>query len=170
VQTLELRRLSPDDVEVYREIRLESLRSSPEAFGATYEQESARPLDWFRDRLGRTAVFGAFYGGELVGTAGYYRQSGAKYQHKGALVGMYVRPHARRRGAGSALIRAIAEYAATEVELIQLCVITTNQAARNLYRRNGFTEYGLERHALKQNGRYFDEVLMAKMLTSDSST
>lgn len=167
---LELRRLSPDDVEAYREIRLESLLNSPESFGATYEQESAHPLDWFKDRLSRTAVFGAFYGGELAGTAGYYRQAGTKYRHKGALVGMYVRPHARRRGAGSALIDAVVRHAATEVELIQLCVITDNEAARNLYRRNGFTEYGLERHALKQNGRYFDEVLMTKLLTSDSST
>lgn len=169
MRTLELRRLSPGDVEAYREIRLESLLSSPEAFGATYEQESAQSLDWFRDRLTRTAVFGAFSGRELVGTAGFYRQSGEKYQHKGALVGMYVRPHARRRGAGSALIRAVTDYAATEVELIQLCVTTTNEAARNLYRRNGFTEYGTERHALKQNGRYSDEVLMAKSLILETS-
>lgn len=169
MQALELRRLSPDDVEAYREVRLESLLSSPEAFGATYEQESAQPLDWFKDRLSRTAVFGAFDGSELVGTAGYYRQAGTKYRHKGALVGMYVRPHARHRGAGSALVGAVIRHAATEVELIQLCVITSNEAARNLYRRNGFTEYGLERHALKQDGRYFDEVLMTKLLTSETS-
>ncbi len=167
---LELRRLSPDDAEAYREIRLESLLSSPEAFGATHEQEAAQPLDWFMDRLSRTAVFGAFNGGELIGTAGYYRQGGTKYRHKGALVGMYVRPHARRRGAGSALIGAVVRHATTEVELIQLCVITDNEAARNLYRRNGFTEYGLEQHALKQNGRYFDEVLMTKLLTPETST
>ena len=68
------------------------------------------------------------------------------------------------------MIRAVTNYAATEVELIQLCVITTNEAARNLYRRNGFAEYGIERHALKQSDRYFDEGLMAKPLTLDSST
>jgi hypothetical protein len=28
-------------------------------------------------------------------------------------------------------------------------------------------EYGLEKKALKQNGRYYDEVLMAKDLTAD---
>lgn len=167
---LELRRLSRDDVEAYREIRLESLLSSPEAFGATYEQESAQALVWFMDRLSRTAVYGAFSGGELVGTAGYYRQTGTKYRHKGALVGLYVRPHARGRGAGSALVDAIVRHAATEVELIQLCVITSNEAARNLYRRNGFAEYGLEQHALKQNGRYFDEVLMVKALTLETPT
>jgi ribosomal protein S18 acetylase RimI-like enzyme len=83
---------------------------------------------------------------------------------------MYVRPHARRRGAGTALLGAVVRHAAAEVELIQLCVITDNEAARNLYRRNGFTEYGLEHHALKQNGRYSDEVLMAKALTTDKST
>lgn len=166
---LELRRLSPDDAEAYREIRLESLQNAPEAFGATYEHESVQPLGWFKDRLSRSAMFGAFFAGELVGIAGYYRQEGAKYRHKGFLVGMYVRPDARRRGAGSALVRAVTRHAVTEVEILQLCVITDNEAARRLYHRHGFTEYGIERNALKYEGRYFDDVHMAKHLKPDES-
>jgi RimJ/RimL family protein N-acetyltransferase len=50
------------------------------------------------------------------------------------------------------------------VELIQLAVVSDNEAARRLYQRLGFVEYGIEKKALKQDGRYYDEVLMAKEL------
>ena len=46
----------------------------------------------------------------------------------------------------------------------KLTVVSENEAARRLYRTLGFIEYGLERRALKQNGRYYDEVLMVKFL------
>jgi RimJ/RimL family protein N-acetyltransferase len=43
-------------------------------------------------------------------------------------------------------------------------VVSENQQARRLYERLGFLEYGLELRALKQDGHYYDEVLMAKNL------
>ena len=44
-----------------------------------------------------------------------------------------------------------------------------NETARRLYARLGFVEYGIERKALKQHGRYYDEVLMAKDLAADGT-
>jgi hypothetical protein len=37
------------------------------------------------------------------------------------------------------------------------------------YARLGFLEYGVEKNALKQAGRYYDEVLMAKDLLRQSN-
>ena len=54
------------------------------------------------------------------------------------------------------------------MEIVQLSVVSDNEQARRLYSRLGFVEFGIERHALKQDGRYYDEVLMAKDLTLDS--
>jgi RimJ/RimL family protein N-acetyltransferase len=42
--------------------------------------------------------------------------------------------------------------------------VRDNEQARNLYARLGFLEYGVEKNALKQDGRYYDNVLMAKDL------
>ncbi|WP_229176231.1 GNAT family N-acetyltransferase [Bradyrhizobium ivorense] len=39
-----------------------------------------------------------------------------------------------------------------------------NAPALRLYQSAGFVEYGLERHALKVDGRYYDEILMEKDL------
>ena len=43
--------------------------------------------------------------------------------------------------------------------MVQLTVVSENEAARRLYGAMGFVEYGYEKRALKQDGRYYDEVL-----------
>lgn len=164
---IQIRRLAPVDAAMYRDIRLEGLRCNPEAFGSTFEAENARPLTFFADRIGGSQTFGAFHGSELVAVAGLLIHEGQKEAHKGLLVGMYVRPSARRAGVGRRLVETIVEFALQQVELIQLAVVSDNEQARRLYERLGFVEYGIERKALKQNGRYYDEVLMAKDLKPD---
>jgi ribosomal protein S18 acetylase RimI-like enzyme len=162
---IEIRRLVQDDAVLYRGIRLEALQASPEAFGSTFEVENAQPLSWFSDRLGSSTVLGAFRDAELVGMAGFAVQQGQQKAHKGMLWGMYVRPAARKASVGRRLVEAICNLARQQVELIQLTVVRDNEQARSLYAKLGFLEYGMEKNALKQNGRYYDEVLMAKDLS-----
>jgi hypothetical protein len=137
VAHIEIRRLAQEnaaDAALYRDIRLEALRANPEAFGSTFEIENAQTLSWFFDRLGTSTVLGAFCDTKLVAIAGFAIQQGQKRAHKGSLWGMYVRPG------------------------------QDNEQARRLYASLGFLDYGLEKNALKQDGRYYDDVLMAKNL------
>jgi ribosomal protein S18 acetylase RimI-like enzyme len=164
---IQIRRLTPADAALFRNIRLEGLRLNPEAFGSTFEAENARPVAFFAERLGGSKIIGAFQGSELVGIAGLLIGQGQKEAHKGRLVGMYVRPGARKSGVGQRLVEAIIEAARQSVELIQLSVVSDNEAARRLYERLGFMEWGVEKDALKQDGRYYDEIHMAKDLKSD---
>jgi ribosomal protein S18 acetylase RimI-like enzyme len=161
---IQIRRLAPTDAALYRDIRLEALRCNPEAFGSTFDAENAQPLTLFADRIGGSNVFGAFHDSKLVGIAGLLIGKGQKEAHKGRLVGMYVRPSARKVGVGRRLVETIIEFARQRVELIQLAVVSDNEPARRVYERLGFVEYGLEKKALKQDGRYYNEVLMAKDL------
>ena len=50
------------------------------------------------------------------------------------------------------------------VDILGETVVSENEAAQRLYRSCGFVAYGHEVHALKQGGRYYDEVLMAVAL------
>jgi GNAT superfamily N-acetyltransferase len=158
--SIEIRRLVQDDAVLYRGMRLEALQASPEAFGSTFEIENAQPLSWFSDRLGSSTVLGAFRDAELVGMAGFAIQQGPKRTHKGMLWGMYVRPAARKASVGRRLVEAICNLARQQV-----AVVRDNEQARSLYARLGFLEYGVETNALKQDGRYYDEILMAKALS-----
>ena len=170
VAEIEVRRLLPADAALYRDIRLEGLRLSPEAFGSLYEIENARPLAWFVERLGDSAVFGGFDGRDLQGIVGFYIKRGAKETHKGVLWGMYVRAAARKTGLGRRLAQAIIDHARDRVEILELRVVAGNEPARRLYASLGFVEYGLERDSLKHDGHYWDEVLMAKPLAAGRGT
>ena len=157
-----LRRLGAADAEPYRRLRLEGLRSHPEAFAASFDAEASRPLEWFAERLERNAVFGGWQDvSALVGVIGLHIPDAAKSRHKGELWGLFVTPEARGTGLASALLARAIEYAAPAVEEICLSVATTNGAAVRLYEKAGFRQFGLERRALKVDGRYYDELLMA---------
>jgi ribosomal protein S18 acetylase RimI-like enzyme len=148
------------DATLYRDIRLEALEANPEAFGSSHGFEAAQPPSWFSARLADSSVLGAFRDAEVVGIVGLAIQQGQKKAHKGMIVGMYVRPDARRAGTGRLLMEAIIEIARHRVELVQLSVVRDNEPARRLYTDLGFQEYGIERHSLKHDGRYYDEILM----------
>jgi len=158
---IEVRRLTSEDAVAYREIRLAGLSDCPEAFGSTFDRESAQPLAWFCDRLRASSVFGAFRSTALLGVAGLAIREGEKERHKGLLWGMYVRPDTRNAGVGRQLVEAVIDHARDHVEVIQLSVVDGNERARRLYASLGFVAYGVEKNSLKQRGNYYDEVLMA---------
>jgi len=99
-----------------------------------------------------------------MGIAGFAAQEGTKHAHKGLLWAMYVRSAARKSGLGKILVAAVLDHARGRVEMVQLTVVSENEAARRLYEAMGFVEYGFEKRALKHDGRYYDEVLMVKFL------
>ena len=60
-------RLAPADVEAYRRVRLRALGENPESFRSNAEEEAAKPLSWWHQRLAPreqsdAAFFGAWNG------------------------------------------------------------------------------------------------------------
>lgn len=161
-----VRRLSSQEADMFRSIRLESLQQNPEAFGSTFEKELNEPRIYFLERFDRNTQFGGFVSGELMAIVGFHPLEGPKLSHKGVLWGMYVRPECRGTGLATALVESLIEYAREhQVEQIQLTVAASNPRALRFYRRMGFSEYGLERNALKYKGIYYDETLMVRFLS-----
>ena len=158
---LTIRQLLPEDVNSFREIRLEGLRLNPEAFGSTIEDEGSAPLEKYSAWISNSQIFGVFDGSHLVGVAAFGLFTGRKDSHKGWLRAMYVRPTHRRTGASRLLVQAILDAARPKVEQIQLAVVSTNLPAIRLYQSFGFQQYGLETRALKHNNLYSDEILMS---------
>jgi GNAT superfamily N-acetyltransferase len=132
-----------DDWQALRDIRLEALRDAPTAFWSTYEQEALRGEEHWRGRIARGGTFLAYLSevsaSEPAGLVGGYQEDPAIVE----LISMYVRPRARGRGVGEALVATVLGWArdknATEVHL---WVTETNSHARALYDRCGFTLTG----------------------------
>ncbi|MEE9480981.1 MAG: GNAT family N-acetyltransferase [Kiloniellales bacterium] len=160
-----VRRLTEDDAEIFREIRLEALDQYPEAFQATYERSAELPLETFAARLKRYMLFGGFSDDRLMGFVGFYPLHNPRISHKGVLWGMYVREEARGTGLAAAMVERVLEFAKENVEQVVLSVITSNEHACRFYKKMGFEIYGLEKRALCIDGRYYDEEFMVRFLT-----
>jgi ribosomal protein S18 acetylase RimI-like enzyme len=79
--------------------------------------------------------------------------------------GLAVHPDARRRGAAASLLDAAAKQARERgIRKLTLRVLSTNHGAISLYERQGFTREGTLLEEFCINGRYVDDVLMAKRL------
>ncbi|CAG7656504.1 GNAT family N-acetyltransferase [Paenibacillus allorhizosphaerae] len=165
-----IRVLNPEDAEVYRTLRLRSLKEHPHAFLTTYDMEKERPLEVTKQRLQATAdqfTLGCFTSeNELAGMVTFVRETHPKLKHKGNIYAMYVAPKYRGNKAGSAMLRELIERAGRcdGLEQLNLTVMSDNAAAKRLYESIGFEVYGTERHALQLDGRYWDEDLMALKL------
>ena len=164
-----IRKLHETDAEKYQEIRLNALKTDPEAFGSTYEREVEFSIEHVASRIAPTKdqfVLGALLNDELVGTATFMLESGLKTNHKGNVFGVYVKPDYRGRAIGKTLLIKLIEQAeqCDGLEQINLAVVTDNRSAKKLYESLGFEVYGTERNALKFNDHYFDEDLMVLKL------
>ena len=122
-----VRRLTPTDVDTLRTIRLEALRTDPDAFGSTLEREEGRSDDDWRAWLGRGATFVADVDGEPSGLVVALAQDDPSIV---ALLAMFVSSRARRSGVGQALVEAAVEWAANAgAERVVLMVIEGNTPA-----------------------------------------
>ena len=164
--TLLIRRLQPADADAYRALRLEALSRCPCAFEHGHDEEAMLGADDFALRLDEIAVFGAVVDGRLCGIAAFTRPPFAKKRHKGVLRGVYVQPGIRCEGVGTALVAAVVEHARQEVVQLHAAVATTNQPARRLYAKLGFTPYGIEPRALRVGGTCYDQELLVLPLGS----
>jgi GNAT superfamily N-acetyltransferase len=158
-----VRETVPGDWQALRDIRLEALRDAPAAFGSTYEQEARRGEAGWRDRIARGGTFLAYVpevaASEPAGLAGGYTADPVTVE----LVSMYVRPRARGRGVGEALVASVIGWARDQnAARVHLWVTETNPHARALYERLGFTPTG-ERQPLPSDPS-IGEIAMSRTL------
>lgn len=168
---LQVRRLRAADAAAFQALRLAGLRLHPDAFGSSFEEEVDRPLDRIGQSLETGFVAGCERDGTLVGVAGLWIGVSAKTRHRGGLWGVFVDPVARGLGVGERLVAAVIDEARGQVEDLILTVSAHNATAIALYRRLGFTDYGLDRRSLKlADGGYVDELLMRLDVGAEDGT
>lgn len=165
---MEIRQLRHDDAEAYFALRLEALQINPEAFGSSYEEEKDYPLSRTQSRLSDPAsyVYGVFVEKDLVGVVTLMRETKIKMSHRANIYAVYVTPKRRGKGVAKQLLKATIEKSRDlqGIEQVYLAVVAENTAAKKVYRAFGFETYGIDRKAIKINGKYYDEELMVLYL------
>ena len=110
------------------------------------------------------AVLTALWDSVPCGIANLYLQPYKKLAHQ-CLFAIIVDEKFRGKGVGTKLLQDLMTLAKErfKIELLHLEVYEGNPAI-HLYQRLGFTEYGIQRHFVKEGDKYLDKILMQKTL------
>ncbi len=166
---------------VDRRLAVRSARPEDEAGLARLDAVAWTPASGFPSVTDRTSdpfftfftpsgPAGEYLVAELKGKlAGYIRVRPVTELRENAhvlgVMGLAVAPDARRRGVASALLAAAERLARDRgARKLSLRVLGTNAAAQRLYERLGFQREGTLRDEFCIDGRYVDDVVMAKHL------
>lgn len=132
----------------------------------------APPIEEFREFVQniirrRYPQFVALSVGEVVGWCDVLPKTWPIYAHTGVL-GVALLPALRGQGVGTRLIeRTLQAARAFGLSRVELTVRENNRNAIALYRKFGFVTEGLKRNALKIDGRYENQVLMALLFEEE---
>ncbi|MGL4974704.1 MAG: GNAT family N-acetyltransferase, partial [Bosea sp. (in: a-proteobacteria)] len=106
-----IRRIEANDVELFRDLRLESLRLEPSCFASSAEDwEKFSDEEWKR-RIAASAIFVAFVEDAPSGLIALTRHQGVKIAHRASVGMVYVRAHLRGTGEAARLLDGVVEHA-----------------------------------------------------------
>lgn len=131
-----IRLLKDTDAAAYRTLRLEALRTEPNAFCSDYEVESKKAELFLEKCLKEGSelpfAYGAFEGDQLVGIAGFAGDE---------IIQLFVAPDYRRKGLARELTLAVVDHAFREVKLllyVNVAVVLYENNAQKFYETVGF--------------------------------
>lgn len=165
-ESTHVRRVRPDEWQLWRSLRLQALADSPEAFGSTLEDVKHRsdaywqeliPTDSVSDRVFLVAELGDCPAGMVRADllSGTISRAG--------LYSMWVMPDKRGRGIGKALVNAAVEWArAKGASEVVLQVTEGNHAARQLYLSTGFAAAGI-RERVRPGSSLYEETMILSL-------
>jgi len=164
--------LNHQDAEIYKDLRLQALQKNPESFLATYEIESKKPINHFSSELIYAisppvfGYYGVFIDKKLVGYAHLSDSYLPKQKHIAYLYNLYIDPDYRGKGLAVKLFEYMLEKVKeqTEIERLFLSCNKKNAPAQKLYKKLGFTKFGLKEKSVKWQNEYDDEVEMVKVV------
>ncbi|WCO00331.1 GNAT family N-acetyltransferase [Psychroserpens ponticola] len=162
----DIRKLSPNESNSYRELRLQCLKNYPTNFTSNYEDEKAKEKLFFQPFIeqanSNNFVIGAFYNNNLIGISGFQRYERLKIDHRGIIIQVYVKPQFQGKSVGINLIKfTLSEaFKIQGIEQVEIDVIESNTKAAKVYEKIGFAEYGIQKHFLKIENNYYDHKMM----------
>ncbi len=155
-----IRRLLAADLNIWKSIRQQALKSAPLAFGRTLVSFAAQSDQDHVERLLGSTVYGAFAGDRIIGSAAWYPIDYVTENHRGKINSVFVSPDYQGQGVSDLLMAAIKQDAIGKVLQLELTVTVGQDRAIAFYQRQGFEIIGTLPRALCHDGVYSDEHMM----------
>lgn len=172
VELIEYGPIAPNRWEDYKNLWLEALKETPEAFSADFETQSHISDAVWKNRLDSVLneedammVF-AKLNNKIIGMIGAYFDDNPKFQHIATIWGAYVKPEHRKQGVATRMANILFEKIAErkDIKKIKTYSITNGHLAVNVYTHFGFDIIGVSKEELRIGESYFDVYIMEKRL------
>jgi len=109
MSTIKVRELSPEDWQLYKNIRLKALLDSPKSFGSSHELEVDRTKEEWEESLDKPTIFVAFLDNMPTGLIGSHTRS--EYPTWRYMFSMWVDPNFRNLKIGKLLVEHFIDWA-----------------------------------------------------------
>lgn len=159
-----IKQASFQDWKEYENIRLLGLKSDPQAFGKSYDEEKEYTKERWIERINTGVILLALVKNKVVGTISYYIEQ--KESTTAHIVGVFVTKEHRGKGIGGQLLYEILRKINQErtIKKALLSVNIEQQAAISLYQKYGFKIRSKKKQVLG-DGLVHEEYEMELMLS-----
>ncbi len=166
---MEIVKLPLSEWESYRNLRLKALIEDPQAFGASYEDNSKYTEEEWKRRLGKAYdgktnwLLFARQDSKLVGMVGAYIDKGVK--DTATVISVFVPKEERGKQISTKLMgKLLLELSNNEsLKKVELTVNTLQKPAITLYKKFGFKETGIQKFKMG-DGKFANEFKMERNL------
>jgi ribosomal protein S18 acetylase RimI-like enzyme len=161
---LQIKKLPVERWEEFKELRLIALQKDPLAFGSSYEEEIKFQDELWKNRLKNTLF--AVYDDKPVGMVVFLIDTKTKLSHVAEIFGVYVREEYRDMKIGKQLIESLINLIRQNKSVIKIKLTVTDvqDSAIKLYSSFGFKVVGRHQKELKYEEKFYDGIIMEKML------
>ena len=166
MSTPTFRRLTSDNVDAFRALRMRALRDHPRAYLQTYEEESLRQRKFHEVMVESNIVMGAFETNDTVGVEiliGYTIMSlnqMNKTKHKCSIWGAYVLPEHRYKDLAKKMRLRLFEVAkGMGLKYCTSSIVANNPAALRVHLGVGYIEMFRETDGVRHADGSFDDVI-----------
>lgn len=161
---IQIGKLSSHRWKDFRDLRLEALQSDPLAFASSYKEEKLLTPEEWKKRVQNTLF--ALSNDIPVGMIVYIISEKLKTNHIANLYGVYVKKEYRGQGIAKRLVESALSVIRqnASVSKIHLTVNAEQAVALALYKRFGFKTVGTLARELHVDGRFYDELILEKLL------
>ncbi len=161
---IEIKKLSANDWQIFKELRLQMLKEEPQAFARTYDEVSKRTDEEWKENTENeeAGILAVWLDGKLAGMNGYYYPERSIVE----IWGMFIRKEFRGMGLGKKLMGEIEKEIRKDggVKKIQVSVTSSQTAAFELYKKLGFREIKRMPNKTRLNGQSYEEILLEKLI------
>lgn len=167
-ENISFKKVTSDDWKKFREIRLKGLQTDPQAFGETFENESQKNEDYWKEKFlnPEQCFYVAEEGGEFIATTGSKKIAEDNWM----IIAVYVSPEFRGKNISQELINRIIDEAKNNGAVkVSLMVNPIQKSAVRLYEKMGFKIVKIEKDQKMGDGRSYDEYYMEKVADPKAS-